>query len=44
VKLSKTPCRINRPAPDLGADTDAVLKEAGYSLSELKALREIGAV
>jgi crotonobetainyl-CoA:carnitine CoA-transferase CaiB-like acyl-CoA transferase len=44
VKLSKTPCRINRPAPDLGADTDAVLTEAGYSSSELKALREIGAV
>jgi crotonobetainyl-CoA:carnitine CoA-transferase CaiB-like acyl-CoA transferase len=44
VKFSETPCRINRPAPDLGADTDAVLTEAGYSSSELKALREIGAV
>jgi crotonobetainyl-CoA:carnitine CoA-transferase CaiB-like acyl-CoA transferase len=44
VKFSKTPCRINRPAPDLGADTDAVLMEAGYSSSELKALREIGAL
>jgi len=44
VKLSKTPCRIGRPAPDLGADTDAVLGEAGYSKAEIARLREAGIV
>lgn len=44
VKLSQTPCRINRPAPDLGADTDAVLAEAGFSADEIARLREAGVV
>lgn len=34
-----------RPAPDLGADTDAVLREyAGYSDERIKQLRDAGAV
>ncbi len=33
-----------RPAPRLGADTDAVLREAGYSEGEVGALRAAGVV
>jgi alpha-methylacyl-CoA racemase len=33
-----------RPAPRLGADTDAVLREAGFSDGEVGALREAGVV
>jgi crotonobetainyl-CoA:carnitine CoA-transferase CaiB-like acyl-CoA transferase len=29
VKLSATPCRVRLPAPELGADTEAVLRELG---------------
>ena len=36
--------RPDRPAPGLGADTDAVLREAGYAEAEIAALRESGAV
>ena len=39
VKFSDTPCVVRRPAPDLGADTDAVLGEAGYAPAEIAALR-----
>ena len=44
VKFSKTPCRVNRPAPDLGADTHAVLQEIGYSVDEISALAASGAI
>ncbi len=44
LKFSQTPCRINRPAPDLGADTDAVLAEAGYDAAAIAALRAEGVV
>lgn len=44
VKFSATPSRINRPAPDLGADTDVVLEEAGYSAEEIRNLRSVGVV
>ena len=40
VKLSATPCRLRVPARDLGADTNAVLAEAGYSPKEIADLRE----
>jgi len=33
-----------RPGPALGADTDALLAEVGYSASEIEALRQDGAV
>ena len=39
IKFTEAPCRIRRPAPDLGADTDAVLDELGYSKEETARLR-----
>jgi crotonobetainyl-CoA:carnitine CoA-transferase CaiB-like acyl-CoA transferase len=34
----------NRPAPDLGADTDQVLADLGYSADRIKALRNTGVI
>ena len=45
VKLSRTPGDPARaPGPALGADTEAVLAEAGYGAGEIAALLEAGAV
>ena len=44
VKFAEAPCRIRRPAPDLGQDTDAVLGEFGYSSEQIAQLRASGAV
>lgn len=43
VKLSGTPAMDPRPAPAIGADTEAVLAEAGFSREEISALIESGA-
>jgi CoA:oxalate CoA-transferase len=40
VKFADAPCVLRRPAPDLGADTDAVLQEFGYSSEEIARLRK----
>lgn len=42
VKLSETPCELRRPAPELGADTEAVLRELGYDTERIAALRTKG--
>jgi crotonobetainyl-CoA:carnitine CoA-transferase CaiB-like acyl-CoA transferase len=44
LKLSETPCQVRRPAPELGADTEAVLGELGYDASAIDALRKRGIV
>jgi crotonobetainyl-CoA:carnitine CoA-transferase CaiB-like acyl-CoA transferase len=44
VELSETPASIRREPPALGADTDAVLGELGYSSEEIAALRASGVV
>jgi len=44
VKFAEAPCRLRRPAPEIGADSDAVLREFGYSGDEIAALRRAGTV
>ncbi|HEY1795853.1 MAG TPA: CoA transferase [Stellaceae bacterium] len=44
VKFAEAPCELRLPAPEIGADTDAVLRELGYSTTELASLRERGAL
>ena len=34
IKFAEAPCRLRRPAPEIGGDTDAVLGEFGYSADE----------
>jgi crotonobetainyl-CoA:carnitine CoA-transferase CaiB-like acyl-CoA transferase len=44
VSLSRTPAVIDRPTPELGAHTDEVLGELGYSKGDVEALRKSKAV
>nr|WP_294504383.1 CoA transferase [uncultured Rhodopila sp.] len=44
IKLSDTPCRVRRSAPDLGEHSDEVLAELGYSDGERAALRRNGVI
>ena len=39
IKFSQDPCRMHRPPPVLGADTDAVLAELGRDPAAIAALR-----
>jgi crotonobetainyl-CoA:carnitine CoA-transferase CaiB-like acyl-CoA transferase len=39
IKFAEAPCQLRRPAPEIGADTDAVLSELGYSAGDLERLR-----
>jgi crotonobetainyl-CoA:carnitine CoA-transferase CaiB-like acyl-CoA transferase len=44
-RMAASDCRVRRPAPCLGADTDSVLREVcGYSDPEIEALRLAGAL
>jgi len=43
-KLSATPGSVRTAAPHLGEDTDAVMREIGYSASDIAALRNKGAI
>jgi crotonobetainyl-CoA:carnitine CoA-transferase CaiB-like acyl-CoA transferase len=44
IKFAEAPCTLRRPTPEVGADTDAVLQELGYSAAEITALRRAGVV
>ena len=44
VKFAAAPYTLRRRAPELGADTDAVLHEFGYSAAEIARLRQAGIV
>jgi crotonobetainyl-CoA:carnitine CoA-transferase CaiB-like acyl-CoA transferase len=44
IKFTKGPCRLRCPAPDLGVDTETVLRELGYSPEEIARLRQDGVV
>jgi crotonobetainyl-CoA:carnitine CoA-transferase CaiB-like acyl-CoA transferase len=43
-QMSATPLEAQGPSPMLGADTDTVLGEAGYSSGEIEAMRASGAI
>ena len=44
IRMNRTPVETRRSSPTLGADTDAVLRETGFSDDQLAALREAGVV
>ncbi|MDA0262814.1 MAG: CoA transferase [Chloroflexi bacterium] len=44
AKLSETPMRIGRPTPLLGAETDDILSEAGYTGEQIESMKLSGAV
>ena len=44
AKLSETPMQVGRPTPLLGAETDEILSEAGYTGEQIKSLKLAGAV
>ena len=44
IKFTDDPCRLHRPPPALGEDTDAVLGELGYDDAAIARLRSRGAV
>lgn len=44
VKFSRTPTAIRSPAPRLGAHTDEVLEELGYSAEQIKELEAAGVI
>ena len=44
ARLSATPTRVRKPSPTLGADTDAVLAEAGLTAHEIAELRAEGVI
>jgi formyl-CoA transferase len=42
--MSKTPLGVRSSSPVLGADTDAVVADAGFSADEIAALRAEGII
>jgi crotonobetainyl-CoA:carnitine CoA-transferase CaiB-like acyl-CoA transferase len=44
VKFAEAPCRLRRPTPEIGGDSNAVLAELGYTSEEIAALRAAGVV
>jgi crotonobetainyl-CoA:carnitine CoA-transferase CaiB-like acyl-CoA transferase len=42
IKFTESPCVLRRPTPELGADTEAVLSELGYTAEEIARMRSAG--
>jgi CoA:oxalate CoA-transferase len=42
IKFAAAPCQLRRPAPEIGADTDAILAELGYDAEGIARLRKAG--
>jgi crotonobetainyl-CoA:carnitine CoA-transferase CaiB-like acyl-CoA transferase len=44
IKFAEAPCQLRYPAPELGADTEAVLSELGYGAGDIARLRRAGVI
>ncbi|MEC9247575.1 MAG: CaiB/BaiF CoA-transferase family protein [Pseudomonadota bacterium] len=44
IKLSETPGKIRGRPPEIGEHTDSILNSLGYTMTECKKFREIGAI
>ena len=44
IKFSDAPCRVHRPPPLLGADTDGILAELGFERDRVAGLRARGVI
>jgi crotonobetainyl-CoA:carnitine CoA-transferase CaiB-like acyl-CoA transferase len=44
IKLSDTPCEIRTPPPLLGEHNEELLKQVGYSESDVAAMRTSGVI
>src|SRR4051812_6572240 len=44
IKFAEAPCQLRRPAPEIGADSEDVLRQLGYGAEEIARLRAAGAV
>jgi crotonobetainyl-CoA:carnitine CoA-transferase CaiB-like acyl-CoA transferase len=44
IKLSETPCRLRRFAPELGEHSEEILTELGYAASDRSAWRQAGVI
>jgi crotonobetainyl-CoA:carnitine CoA-transferase CaiB-like acyl-CoA transferase len=42
IKFTEAPCELRRPTPELGADTEAVLSDLGYTAEEIARMRAAG--
>jgi CoA:oxalate CoA-transferase len=44
MKLAEASCQVRLPAPELGADTEAVLESLGYDSGRIASLRRRGVI
>ncbi len=44
VKFTEAPCQLRRPAPEIGGDTEAILRRLGYSAAEIAGMRRAGVI